>query len=82
LLHKLNKMKKYKVKNIKELVYYGDEQHMERLSGELTLVKKYTKDNNDYCIVKSIDDYEYRIIETNLELIKKTKKNGNKRKVN
>ena len=64
--------KKYKIKDYKS-IRYNLEEHEERLTSELTLQKKWCKSNVEWCIITSVDGYEYKVKFEDLELIKRKK---------
>ena len=61
--------KKYKVKDVKATRYNG-EFHQERINGELTLIKKYSRNGVEKCLLESDDGWECIINADNLEEIK------------
>jgi len=70
-------MKKYRVKDLKEL--NSDNPYYEELKGELTLLKKWAKHGIEKCKVSSVSGYEIIVNADNLEVLKK-KSNKNKKK--
>tara|TARA_R100001443_G_scaffold24251_3_gene36520 strand:+ start:6461 stop:6673 length:213 start_codon:yes stop_codon:yes gene_type:complete len=68
--------KKYKIKDLS--IVRHKEEDKERITGTLTLLKKWSKNNIEWCIVTTTDGYEYKIKSDNLDVIKKEKKEKKK----